>query len=96
LTICAALTDNSRSPANLTHYGERAFFTLWVYHPSDKSAVTAALYAARRILDNAYTAVDNKGVPRIQWVNDLQTFTADELGGAFGGASRYVLLHGWF
>jgi hypothetical protein len=96
LTICAALTDSTRSPVNLANYGERAFFRLWVYHPSDKAAIQAALYAAKGILNNTYITVDNKGAPLIRWVDDIQTFPADELGGAWGGGSRYQLVHGWF
>lgn len=96
LTICAVLTAATRAPANLANYGERAFFRLWVYHPTDKAAIQNALYVAKGILNNVYITVDNKGVPFMRWVDDLQDFTADELGGAFGGSSRYQLLHGWF
>lgn len=96
LTPCAALTDSTRAPANLANYGERVFFRLWTYNATDAAAVQAALYAAKRLLNNTYITVDNKGSVLIRWVDDMPTFTADELGGAFGGSSRYQLLQGWF
>jgi hypothetical protein len=95
LTACAALTLSTRSPANLTHFGERAFFRLWVYHDYDFNAVQAALWAARRLLDNTYITADNRGTPLLRWVDDMPEFRADELSGAAGGSSRYVMLQGW-
>lgn len=96
LTACAELSMSTRSRANLQHFGEQTFLRLWVYHDYDFNAVNAALYAAKRILDNYYLpTVDNHGTPRLQWVDDMAEFTADELQGAAGGSSRYVMLAGW-
>lgn len=96
LTACAELTISTRSRVNLPDYGEQSFFTLWVYHDYDFNAVNAALYAAKRILNNTYLPmVDNHGTPLLRWSNDIAEFTADELQGAAGGSSRYVMLAGW-
>lgn len=95
LSPCAVLTMGSRAAANIVHYGERTFFRLWVYHDYDFNAINAALYVAKQLLDNAYITADNHGTPRLQWVDDMQEFTADELQGAAGGSSRYVMLGGW-
>lgn len=96
LVATAVLSFSTRSPSNITHFGERAFFRLWVYHDRDANLVQSALYAARRILDNKIITADNHGTPLLQWVDDLGDFTADELGGAAACGSRYVMLAGWY
>lgn len=95
LSPCAVLTMGTRSPANLTHFGETAFFQLWVYHATDFNAVQAALSVARRILDNAYVTADTYGQPRLKWVDVQPEFIDDELGGAVGASARFVALEGW-
>lgn len=96
LPACAVLAFSTRSQSNIIHFGERAFFRLWVYHDGDANLVSAALYAARRILDNKIITADNHGTPLLQWVDDMADFTADELSGAAGCSSRYVMLAGWY
>lgn len=95
LAPCAVLTMGTRTPANITHFGEKTFFRLWVYHATDFNAVQAALSAARRILDNTYITADNFGTPRLQWVDVIDEFIDDELGGVVGASARWVMLAGW-
>lgn len=95
LTPCAALMMATRTPVNLTHFGERAFFRLWVYHDSDYSAVQDALRVAKRLLDNTYITVDNYGKPLLRWVDDISEFPDESMGGAAAGVSRYQMLAGW-
>lgn len=96
LSPCAVLTMGVRTPANIANYGERAFFRLWVYNATDYMAVQTALYTARRILNNTQITADNRGKPLLKWVDDVQEFIDDELGGVVGGGSRYLALHGWY
>lgn len=90
LELTAVLTFDTNSEAEILTT-ERQFMRIWFYHHDSYSLIRQARRKAKDLLDRQQVTADDEGSPLLRWVDDLRDFTADELGGALAGGSRYFI-----
>lgn len=91
LKLTCVLTMGARQPAEIKNASYRGFVKLWVYHDSSYELVEQAQDLAFTLLNKTRVTVTGKGTPMLYWVDNLQEFSAQELGDAAAGCSRYAL-----
>jgi len=92
LELTAVLTMGTSGPAEVFD-SERGFFRVWLYHDSSYPLIRQAVRKTKDLLERTRITVTDEGTPFIRWVDDMQEFIADELGGAMAGGSRYRIQH---
>lgn len=90
LKLTAVLTFEGSSEAEILT-SERGFMRVWLYHQSSYDSIRQAKRKAKDLLDRYQVASSDEGKPLLRWVDDMKDFTADTLGGALAGCSRYAI-----
>lgn len=92
LKLTAVLTFGQSTEAEVLG-SESEFIRLWVYHDNAFATIRQAKRIAKNLFDKTITSkTTDEGTILIRWVDDMPDFTADELGGALAGCSRYRIL----
>lgn len=91
LKLSCVLTMGTRGKAEIDDSTERGFVRVWLYHDTSYELVEQAQDLAKTLLHKKQIAVTGKHTPMLVFVDHLQEFSAQELGGAAAGCSRYTV-----